>query len=793
MTESNNTSQRNNLEETHDYLLKIFKVPSLKPKLQPTNVEIFNCNLIVDLNELFSRSDIKPKTRIFRIYGNIIQLSSDLTIPPLNGGGVILIAARRIEIKQGCKITVNYKKSFRIVIYAREMTSELEIIAINQLKNESNLLKFDSNISKDNKTVGKSLTIRDDKNPENKDLYIFDSFILENNSFLKMVRYSLLIASVLFYDEPEITRSILSWICKITESQSCELHHQALSIFVQLDISEERRKNEISFIPLLDKEFYKKGIDEFMKSVEYYENKYMQFLTKRHAITQEKTESKVSLENSNDETTLNVHLEKIEHERYDSASKLMKKIEDELKNKKNDVSNACKSFKDGIEEWKQQKIHEAEKEMLIAVFSLAVRVGTIVIRPDGIVDIIKTIEKTSFSIQDALNAADKVKEFVEKNKDIKDKLQKIKQIDEDLKSNYNMADDLNNNMMTEQERIESLDVNELAQVLKTEDRKGTKMKVEWKSTRNGVMKLLNYPIDQGIKGANEYKDSLEDLFNYINAYIVANNDEAKSYKEYSRIKLQVEMFKRKEERLKKMIEDYELKEDYYVECAFLLFECYINIKCWMLTYLENYRCAYKYWSLSESDVELSVKKTIDKLIKDKKIIYKELESTYYKFGGPPQISAHSICLPVNYIKKFMNNRFIIYEIPLDHPEFRRCERVRLINFRVFLKGIGSKDDEISFFINNTNTYNDRYGGKSYHFISGYRKGQEFRYKVPSKILTDISFRSDIYFVPTPFSRWTIKLDECKIGDSKLVPSEVDLSELKSIEINLDVECYFIEK
>ncbi|CAG8810374.1 8589_t:CDS:2, partial [Racocetra persica] len=292
---------------------------------------IYNCDLIVDLNELFSNPNIKPKARIFRIYGNIIQLSSTLTIPPLNGSGVILIAARRIEVKPGCQIIVNYKKSFRIIIYAKEMTSELEVIAINQLKNESNLLKFDVNISKDNKTVGKSLTIRDDKSLENKDLYIFDNIILKNHLFLKILRYSLFIASILFYDEPEITRSILSWICKITESQSSELYHHALSMLVQLDISEERRKNEISFIPLLDKEFYKKGIDEFMNSVEYYETKYMQFLNKRDAVTQEKTESKVSLENYNDKTALNTHLEDIEYKRYDSASKLMKKIEDELK------------------------------------------------------------------------------------------------------------------------------------------------------------------------------------------------------------------------------------------------------------------------------------------------------------------------------------------------------------------------------------------------------------------------------------------------------------------------------
>ncbi|CAG8810900.1 3281_t:CDS:2, partial [Racocetra fulgida] len=133
---------------------------------------------------------------------------------------------------------------------------------------------------------------------------------------------------------------------------------------------------------------------------------------------------------------------------------------------------------------------------------------------------------------------------------------------------------LNNSVITEQKRIESLDVDELAQI----------------------------------------------------------NEEAKSFKEYSRIKLQVEMFKKKEQRLKERIKDYESKEDYYNECTFSLIECFINIKCWMLTYLENYRCAYKYWSLSESEVELSVKKTTERHMKDNNKIYQELENTYYKFG-----------------------------------------------------------------------------------------------------------------------------------------------------------------
>lgn len=319
------------------------------------------------------------------------------------------------------------------------------------------------------------------------------------------------------------------------------------------------------------------------------------------------------------------------------------------------------------------------------------------------------------------------------------------------------------------------------------------MKAEWKSTEYVMMKLLDYPIEEGIEGASGYKDSLKNLFNYINVYIEANNEEVKSYKEYSRIKLQVEMFKKKEKRLNKKIDDYKLKKDQCDEYAFSLLECFINIKCWMLTYLENYRCAYKYWSLSESEVKLSVKKTTAKHIEDNIKIRHELESKYHEFGGPPQISEHTIRLHANYIKKFKSDKFITYEIPLDHPEFRRFERVRLVNFGVFLNGVGSKDDEISLYISNTNMFGDIYKGKNYHFRLESVKGQGFRYRVSDKkILQNVSFKSNIYVVPTPFSQWAIKLDECKIDESMVDPLAINLSELISIEIKLDVECYHID-
>ncbi|RIB20693.1 hypothetical protein C2G38_2178623 [Gigaspora rosea] len=80
---------------------------------------------------------------------------------------------------------------------------------------------------------------------EYEDIHTFDNIILK----IMILRYSLNIATALFYDDPRITRSILY-----------------------------RIKNNIQFVPLLDMHIYKERIGEYMKFVNRYEEECKQTL-----------------------------------------------------------------------------------------------------------------------------------------------------------------------------------------------------------------------------------------------------------------------------------------------------------------------------------------------------------------------------------------------------------------------------------------------------------------------------------------------------------------------------------
>ncbi|CAG8559719.1 13871_t:CDS:2 [Cetraspora pellucida] len=788
MTEFNeNSSQWNNLKETYDDLLRIFKVPPLKTELQRTNVEIFNCGLVVDLNKLFS--DINPKVQIFRIYGDIVRLSNTLEIPPLNGRSVILIAARRIEIEPRCKIIVNYKKSFRIVIYTLEITSELEIIAKNQQKNNTCLLK-------DIENIGKLYTAPYDEVP--KDICIFDNSILKNHSFLKMLRYSLLIASVLFCDKLEIARSILSWIVRITREseESKELYDYGLTMFTQHNSKDKGKEKNIQFVPKLDMGIYKDRINELVKFAKYHEERYMQILNDQEEIEM----LDVSLADRSDMVEMYEILNDKKKSRRESAHTVMKYIENELRRRQENIKSAFNELEKGIKNWIEEQQSEAQKKLFIAVIELSLSVGKIVVQPGGIFSFVDTIKKVTDLVQEALAGVDveqigelykiatdaDMKEKFNQLKDLDSQVGKIQEINKELEYHINNANYLTSDTNKEYGNIVSLDINSLAKSLEAHDQKGILLSTEWELTRRRM------PVKQKIESAEKNLNSLENFFIFIDAYIKAKVEEIESDEEFFISNLQAEMSERKKDRLKQMIKNRDTKN--YADIKFHLIENFINVKFWMMIYMKNYIRAYEYWSLSKSKIELSVLKKFQDHEEDMKKISHELMRAYEQLGCNSDLNWSSIEFKdEKYIEEFKRNRSVIIEIPLNHKKLSNYAYTKLHLFRVYLEGVGSENDIISLYVSNTGTLANRdKENKEYHFRSEPIPTTEFRYRVHSPIEFDKFEKyidqehkyckignNNIYIVPTPFCQWKISS----------LQTDFDLSGLKSIIIHLATYCH----
>ncbi|CAG8493578.1 369_t:CDS:2 [Racocetra fulgida] len=599
------------------------------------------------------------KANIIRIYGDVVQLSENLIIQDSDDFDVVLIVARRIEVNTGSQIVVNRKKNepFRLVVYAMEIPLDLNV----ELKSAYNTVTNKILSNHNCKHIGGTLLMR---NGQFKDIRYFEKFddkIFQREPFNIMLQFSLQIACALFFDEPEITKSILTWIIEIkSQSQSAmikELYHHGLASFELFNLFKGRMdiKDQVRFIPLLDKKQYWKYIKTFMKTAKSYEIEYMALLESRDINKIEKERLEMLLSDCNDAIQTFLHFEDEGNDLYKSAFEVMKKAERDLEKRQEDVSNARIALEKGINDWKNQKQHDARMQIVTAIFELSLTIGKIVIQPTSIANLGEIVKNVSNSVQNIFKDASIKKiieiygsedvkqieelfssENVEKIRNISDKICEITKLKNELESNRDMADDHKINIECESGKIESMNIDELAK--------------------------------------------------------------------------------------KTMIGKFELKQDDYNHIALLLFEHLINLKCWITIYMENYRCAYEYWSLSESKQKLSVIKKFSEYEEDMKYMACELERAYQRFQGEPQVFIRTINISdENHIEEFKRNRFITFEIPLDHPQLSMIDHARLNKFQVFLEGVGMKNDEILLYINSSNTFSDRYQGINYHFKAATRK------------------------------------------------------------------------
>ncbi|CAG8731995.1 3329_t:CDS:2, partial [Racocetra fulgida] len=695
----------------------------LQTELQ-TDVQIFESDLVIDLNELFKYPKNEINAQVIRIYGDVVQLSDNLEIQMLGSHGIILIVARLFEIKHGCQISIKYKEenNFQLLIYTMEMPSELII------KNEDkNPLTFKIN----SPNIGGLISLHSD---EFKDIPDFASIILQKKPFSKILRFSLQIAIALFYDNRKVTRSILTWIIKINEQlkdneekefeMTKKLYYRALRMLDHLNAFIEREKSEFTFVPRLNMENYKNHICQLLKFAKDYENEYKNVLKHEYNNKQKIKKLNYKLLDHNDIT----------------------KMHEILKEKE---KNALEEFKEGIDNWLKERKHAAQKELFLAILDLSVSVGKVVIQPGGVLNFVDTVKKVSKSVQDVIEHInienikalfkitndDEVKKELEQANDINNKADKIKEITNKLKSNHDMAGELN------------------------------KSAVEM--------------------SADEYLKSLIDFINLIDAHIEAKIEESERSKELSGIDLQVETCKKIEERLEQRIQlENDSQDD---EIILLLFEHLIDIKYCMTLFMEKYRSAYKYWTLSESKLELSVIKEFNESVINK--MFEDLDNA---FNDRPRIKENTFEFKETYIDKFKQNSSVIIDIPLDCDELKNYARLRLHAFRIYLNGVGSINESIGLYISHSDTFADRDKNNNKYYFKSDPKREGFEYKVNKdhSAECDISEKykivfDNIYykledknysFAPTPFSQWTISLYK----DSKC-----DLSSLESIIIYLE--------
>ncbi|CAG8719672.1 7906_t:CDS:2, partial [Racocetra fulgida] len=299
-------------------------------------------------------------------------------------------------------------------------------------------------------------------------------------------------------------------------------------------------------------------------------------------------------------------------------------------------------------------------------------------------------------------------------------------------------------------------------------------------------------IEKDIEGAKEYLDSLKQYINNINNYVKSEIEKKKSFEKLEQINMQIEKIDHnsEEDRWIKMLESKIKSRDDQIKL--LLFEHLINIRYSITLFIDKCRHAYKYWSLSESNLELSILKEINEI--EVNIMFKGLEDIS---NSKPQLKRTTLEFnEKNIIDEFKQKKSVEVVIKPDCNKLNKYARLRVHAFRVYLNGAGPIKDQVALLISHSDKFSDRdKKNQIYNFISdSSERGFEYRiyndyspeFDIDQKYidLDNIYYDElDSHFTPTPFSQWTISLSPNDNG------SYPDLSGLVSINVHLMVYCH----
>ncbi|CAG8732946.1 24919_t:CDS:2, partial [Dentiscutata erythropus] len=505
----------------------------------------------------------------------------------------------------------------------------------------------------------------------------------------------------------------------------------------QFNVFIERKASKFTLVPQLDMKSYKEHLNRLNEFVKDYEDKYKDILKQE---------------------------QEVESKQFESSQNVTTKIE---------TVNAFKKLGKGIDDWLEDQKFAAQKELFFIIIDLILSICIAVIQPGSVRNIIETIKKVLESVHnmDIKGSKDLVNitkdDDVKNDLDLKSKAEEIKKIIYGLKASYNKADELRNSINKMNKNLEDFIPENLNERLET-DPKGTYLIYDWENIKKNIDELHESikPIEQNIKGTEEYFRSSAELMEFIDVYIKAKIEENKESKKLSQIQKQLEISNRIKERLEQRIEsNIKLQND---EIKLILFERLINIKYDMTLFMEKYQYAYEYRYLSESNLKLSVIQEFNENNINR--MFKDLDEVS---NNRPQIKWTVIEFKEkNVIDEFIKNKSVKISIPSNYNELKDYARLRLRAFRVYLKGVGTTNDRITLYINHSDDFYDRDEKKQIHHFKSKDKKREFEYIVYEKYFPHLNIdktyvKSDIiyydeadkdyHFTPTLFSQWEISL------------------------------------
>lgn len=661
-------------------------------------------------------------------------------------GSALVITARLVEVQGGAKATLvrSGLLDARIIVFAAEIEGSMAATGADSTVALGPL---------DDNAVGVNIALQTSGLSRNPLANLQTTMLVAGSDFYGALTSSFQFATALFETKPEIADRILQWIITATSPSADfrRLFLQASGLAVLLRAS----AGKTPYVPELSMELYKQEANVYLTSAVAYESNYKRLLDQGASIADRKAAAQLLLSGIDDNIDYTKKVINQVKSNLDSAIKAVASARRAFSEQRSNVARAKVEFKAGLDEFQIEKRAELAVKIIGAIVEFATAAGELAIGdgPQGaqtvedLVEEFEVAEETAKSMLVVVNLLTVVNKLITLSDEIFAATQS---------SGLGSLGDI--------QRV----IDALASTTGSDKSDDALQSTAWNEFRVQADNQLGVAVSLGVKGSTEYKTALD--FLCIRGQAMTENQLASTalVQELVRLSLQLDSAVSQRARMAEHINGITEAAGINVQLLQMAHDRYLDTKRSLFATILNYRFAFQYWALQESQIQASmvrdvadVRNDLQKVIND---LFQDYEMALQKLRPIPQ-PLLSIVVSTNdadILGQLRTNKTVSWSIPADTPEFSGFDRIRITNLSVFLDGAVAGGKPIYVSISSSGNYADKLRGQTLAF-AGPPVDKVFSYvpdplkiDVPGAIVAELQYA---FFIPTPFTTWTITLPD----------------------------------
>ncbi len=706
-------------------------------------------DLYLNLSEVLSMQEIgveQPATIV--IVADTIEIPNDFILNLKNQS--LIIFSRRIVGSGRGTLSLDGADDSTVMVgaFIDEVSANLKVISFFP----DNSFELDT-ITSNETNLGQLITVNNGQH--NRSLFngdITGYMQLNPQAYEDVFNKIFDMASSIHDQNPTLSIKMLTWLEKNLRTASGMRQSNTFLANLYLQAANFKQFVEFStqgdnFVPYLDSSLYETTYTTYLDTMKDYQDQYERFMDQGANVQTRKIEAENMLANLNDSIAAEDAIIENAEDSIKQLETSLSNIEDQLKDQEVSVFSAKSSFLIGLEEWERQQALDTAFQVFSSLSSLGSSIALAV--TGNMIALNQLADDIPVTAIEGTEVAKAIQEFAWVLHKSTLAIDSIVQLTNTVKTDIS-HDKIADNFNDMEFDIPSLDESNNA----------------WETLLIDVKATLNYANDLGIGGASNYLAELEKLIVYGKSINAIQINIAQEQSRFVDLLIIAQVNQNQKARVSGLISQIESDQSVLTHLEQYFHRALNNLKRPLFVALKNYQAAFKYWGLKSSSVIPSLNKSYLDYRSDLATLKEEYAKVLSSFSPSPQdfhITNIEITDPYQ-LADFAADAELSVNIPLNHPSFSRFDRVRVDTVRVVLEGYELPKGDYYFYIESNGEYQDRFLGTNYTFNANplYRL---FSYELDSNGGIHISCDGSVadefsyaYFEPTPFSTWTITLD-----------------------------------